>query len=266
MNQFLSGEGKKLRKTITQIVNSGGASHIGTSFSCVEILKSIYNNVDVEKIKNNDPLRDRVIVSKGHSAAAVYTVLYHHGLMDLDTLQTYHQNGSLLSGHVSHFVEYIEHSTGALGHGLSVAVGCAMGLKRKGATSKVYVVLGDGELNEGSNWEAMMLASQQKLDNLIVFVDDNKLGGIRKTSECCSIYPLFEKFTAFGFDCTTIDGHDEQKLQQSIDETIMNGKPTAIVCDTIKGKGISFMENENVWHYRPVSEESMRESLAELEE
>lgn len=261
----LSSEGKILRKKITEIVNSGGASHIGTSFSCVEILNSIYKSVDVEKIRQKNPLRDRIIVSKGHSAAAVYAVLHHHGLMATETLHTYHQNGSLLSGHVSHFVEHIEHSTGALGHGLSVAVGCAMGLKRKDSASRVFVVLGDGELNEGSNWEAMMLASQQKLDNLMILVDDNKLGGIGKTSDCCSLYPLDEKFAAFGFNCEIIDGHDEQVLSGRIKNAKNNEKPTALICNTIKGKGISFMENENVWHYRPVSNQHLLETLAELE-
>ena len=140
-----------------------------------------------------------------------------------------------------------------------------MGLKRRKSKSRVFVVLGDGELNEGSNWEAMMLASHQNLDNLMVLVDDNKLGGIGKTSECCSLYPLDDKFTAFGFNCEIIDGHDEQVISNCIKNVKVNGKPSALICNTIKGKGISFMENENVWHYRPISNEHLLESIAELE-
>jgi transketolase len=254
-----------IRKTILDIVHKAKASHIGSSFSVVEILNAIYASMDTEKIRAGATDRDRLILSKGHSAAALYSVLYHCGLLRKEQLDTYYLNDSLLSGHASHFVPHVEHSTGALGHGLSVAVGVAVGLMSRGfKSSRVYVVVGDGELQEGSNWEALMLAGYKKLNNLLVLIDNNKIGGIGKTDYCCSLEPLDKKLESFGFKTFEVDGHDEEEIYQTIQELKESETPGAVTCNTIKGKGVSFMENNNVWHYRPPSDEEYEKALIEL--
>lgn len=256
-----------LRKTILKMIHKSKSSHIAVSFSVVEILCAIFDNVKIEKIKNQSDDRDRLIVSKGHSAAAVYAILNQFGLITDDEIDTYCNNNSIFSGHVSHFVPYVEHSTGALGHGLPVAVGICIGLLAKGyESSKVYVVLGDGELNEGSNWEALMLAGNLKLSNLIVLIDKNNLGGVgNNLDNYCSIDPLDQKFQSFNFDVKTIDGHDVKQISSSIVEDPIQVSPKAIICNTVKGKGVSFMENNNVWHYRPPNNEEYNEALKEIE-
>ncbi|MFN8670606.1 MAG: transketolase [Candidatus Sericytochromatia bacterium] len=244
------------RKIIIEAVRHVGASHIGTSFSCVEILNAIYRSVDINKIKNNSLDRNRVIISKGHSAAAVYSILYKYGLISKEILDTYHKNGSILCGHVSHFAPYIEHSTGALGHGLPVAVGIAVGLISKGLKQvKNFVLLGDGEMQEGSNWEAIMLAGHMKLNNLYILVDKNSLAGTEPLDNYCSLGNLKNKFESFDFLTFEVDGHNEDKIYSIIQENKNSEKPVAIICNTIKGKGVSFMENNNTWHYRPLNED-----------
>lgn len=256
---------KGTRKTILDIIHRSGASHIGTCYSVIEILQAVYRSVDIDKIKTNAEDRDRIIVSKGHSAAALYATLFNFGLMSRADLDTYHQNGSLLSGHVSHFVPYVEHSTGALGHGLPVAVGICLGLNSKSLHgTRTYVVVGDGELHEGSNWEALMLAGHHKLENLCVLIDRNCLSGIGKTCDCCSLDDAKEKFESFGFKAIVIDGHNEEIILETIHKSRSSAIPVAIICNTVKGKGASFMEHENVWHYRPVNKEWYDKALLEL--
>lgn len=255
-----------IRRTILDIINTSKASHIGSCYSIVEILSAIYRSVDIKKIRAHHEDRDRVILSKGHSAAALYSVLCHYGLINEKEIETYCSNGSLYSGHASHFLPYVEHSTGALGHGLSVAVGMGIGLKSREFSSKVYVIVGDGELNEGSNWEALMLAGHKKLNNLFVLIDNNKLGGIGETDYCCSLEPLDRKCESFGFETYRVNGHDEELITSILQRKTSEGgnKPIAIICDTIKGKGVSFMENNNVWHYRPPLGEDYKKALDEL--
>jgi len=230
----------------------------------VEILDAVYESVDLDKIKRGDKDRDRVIVSKGHSAAAVYVLMAEHGLMDQAMLETYGKNGSLLSGHVSHFIPRVEHSTGALGHGLSVGVGAAIGLRARHFPSRVFIITGDGEMHEGSNWEACMLAGHLKLNKLCVLVDANNLCGITHTAQVCSLEPWLDKFRAFGFAAYEADGHDEGALRGLIRKTGGADRPVAIVCRTVKGKGVSFIENQNAWHYRPPDKEALEKILAEL--
>lgn len=264
----LSSGSKAIRSIILDIIHASGASHIGSSFSVADILMAIYGCVDIDKIRNRQDDRDRVIVSKGHAAAALYAVLFKYGLLDKTLLNTYYKNGSLLSGHVSHFVPFVEHSTGALGHGLSVGVGVCIGLKsRNFSISRVYVVIGDGEMHEGSNWEACMLAGHLKLNNLCVLVDNNHLGGIGRTDECCSLKSLKKMFGSFGFTVFEADGHDEKAISSIIKETRGNtDKPVSIICRTVKGKGVSFMEEDNVWHYRPPNKEAYQKAAMELKE
>ena len=253
------------RKIILDIVYNSGASHIASSFSVVEILRAVYRSVDINKIKNCCVDRDRIIVSKGHCAAALYTVLFEFGLMNKTDLETYHKDDSLLSGHTSHFVPNVEHSTGALGHVLSVAVGICIGFKAMEASvSKTYAIIGDGELQEGSNWEALMLAGHRKLDNLCVLIDNNTLSGIGKTDDYCSLHSIKEKLDSFGFKVFEVDGHDENKIYSIIQVEKNSIKPIGIICNTIKGKGVSFMENNNVWHYRPPNKEEYEKAILEL--
>jgi len=254
-----------LRKRILDIIHQSKASHIGSSFSVVEILSAVYRSVDIKKIKNKQNDRDRVILSKGHSAAALYATLNHFGLMSDEELETYYTNGSLLMGHATHLVPHIEHSTGALGHGLPVAVGISIGLKSKKIKSHVYVIVGDGEFQEGSNWEALLLAGHLKLNNLCLLVDNNKLGGIGDTNSCCTLKPLKSKLDSFGLSVFEVDGHNEDEIYLAIQKGKKLEKPFAIICNTTKGKGVSFMENENVWHYRPPNKEEYENALIEIE-
>ncbi len=255
---------KKIRKTILQIVHNGGASHIGSALSLVEILDTTFRNCDIEKIKKGEIGRDRVILSKGHGTSALYATMFHHNLISEKELNTYFKNGSVLGGHTSHHVPFVEHSTGALGHGLPVGVGMAIGIRSRNLDSKVYVIVGDGELHEGSNWEAIMFAGYKRLENLIVLVDCNELSQVGKLEECCSIEPLESKFRSFNFDVFDVDGHDEIKIEQSIKKLSKTGLPRAILCRTIKGKGISFMERNNLWHYKSPQGEDYEKALLEL--
>ncbi len=262
----LTSHGKKIRQSILDIIHNSGAAHIGSSFSMVEILSSIYSGIDLDKIRNQAPDRDRVVVSKGHAAAALYAVMHEFGIMDQELLNTFYKNDSLLSGHVSHWVPNVEHSTGALGHGLPVGVGMALGLKsKKFFSSRVFVVLGDGEMHEGSNWEAFMYAGHRQLNNLCVLVDNNKLGGVGLTDTICSIRNLESMIASFGFETFSVDGHDEQGLQTILQKTAgTTSRPVGIVCHTIKGKGVSFMEGDEAWHYRPPNKDARQKAITEL--
>lgn len=256
----------EIRKRILEIIHEAQAAHIGSSFSVVEILLAVYRSVNIGKIKNKQNDRNRVVLSKGHAAVALYVILNHLGLMSDEELKTYCVNGSLLGEDVSHHVSHIEHSTGALGHGLSVAVGIGIGLKSKKIDSRVYVIVGDGELQEGSNWEALLLAGHLKLNNLCILIDYNKLSGIGDINSSCSLEPLKNKIESFGAGVLEVNGHNEEEIYAAIQKTKEIEKPVAIICHTIKGKGVSFMENNNVWHYRPPNKEEYKGALLELEE
>lgn len=262
-NKTKLADSKMIRRDIVETIYEAGSSHIGSALSLVEILNTVYSLVDIEKIKCLSDDRDRIILSKGHGVCALYTVFCTYGIISREELATYCKNGSIFAGHATHHVKYIEHSTGALGHGVSVAVGMAYGLKKQGFDSKVYVIVGDGELHEGSNWEAFMLASTLQLDNLTILVDRNGLSGIA-TADCCNIQNLVEKLAAFGLNAKEVDGHSTSEIACAIQDCVM-GKPRAIVCKTVKGKGISFMEGQNVWHYRPPSEQDYLRARTELE-
>ena len=255
----------EIRKSILRIIHKSSASHVGSSLSVVEILNAVYSSVDVEKIRLQKNDRDRVLLSKGHAAAALYAVLNHYRLMNDKLFDTYYRNNSILGGHVSHSVNCVEHSTGALGHGLSVGVGMAIGLRSKKMNGRVFVVTGDGEMHEGSNWEALMLAGHLGLGNLCILVDYNKLGGIALTENCCSLDSLSDKFIAFGVEGYDVDGHSKKEITDIINSTKDNDKPVGIVCHTVKGKGVSFMEHENVWHYRPPDKEAYQLAIEEIE-
>ncbi len=254
-----------IRKTILSMVNKGGASHIGAAFSMVEILNAVYKSVDIQKIADKDEDRDRVILSKGHGASGLYAVMFHHGLLTQTAIDSYFLNGSIMAGHASHFIENVEHSTGALGHGLSVGLGMAIGSRSKGYLNRVFVIVGDGELHEGSNWEAIMFAGHNKTKNLCILIDKNERSQMGATSDACTLDPLIEKFKAFNFESYEVgNGHDEAEIIEIIKKTKNSKKPIAIICNTIKGKGVSFMEGDNIWHYRSPQGEDYENALSEL--
>lgn len=256
---------KEIRVKILKLLHNAKASHLGSNMSVVEMLTAIYSIVDCIKIKKQSPDRSRIFVSKGHCACATYSVMNSFGLIDNKTLSGYHSNNSLLAGHVSHSVECVEHSTGALGHGVSVAVGAAIGMKSMKYENNPmsFCICGDGEIQEGSVWEAFMLAGHLKLNNLIILIDYNKISSITKTNEVVNLEPLNEKFSSFGFSSVEVDGHDVNAICDEIknkDKT----KPLVLICHTIKGKGVSFAENDPMWHYKTLTDEFLAKAISEL--
>lgn len=256
---------KKIRRKIIDLLYRSKASHLGSSMSMVEILSTIYSLIDTNKIKKKTLDRSRVFISKGHGACATYSTMNAFSLISDQELETYHKDDSYLAGHVSHSVSCVEHSTGALGHGVSVAVGAAIGLKSKNfqLNPLSLVVCGDGEIQEGSVWEAFMLAGHLKLNNFIVFIDYNKISSIKGTNDIVNLEPLNNKFQNFGFECETVNGHDIDQMTDVIKQRNKT-KPLALICNTIKGKGISFAENDPIWHYRTLDEELYLKAKNEL--
>tara|TARA_B100001769_G_scaffold46547_2_gene33098 strand:- start:2222 stop:2965 length:744 start_codon:yes stop_codon:yes gene_type:complete len=247
------------------MTSKGKSSHVGSALSIADILAVLYTNINIDP---KDPLhheRDRFILSKGHAGAAVYAVLAELGFFSKEVLDTHYQDGSILSGHVSHKgVPGVEFSTGSLGHGLSVATGFALAAKRRSLKFNSYALLSDGELDEGSNWEAILFAPHHNLDNLTCIVDYNKLQSLTTVKETLNIEPLKDKLLSFGWDVFDIDGHKHDHIKDAL--TAKATKPKFIIANTIKGKGVSFMENKVVWHYRSANEDELSKGIKELEE
>lgn len=255
---------KAVRRTIIDMLYRGGAAHLGTNMSMVEILIAIYSRCDIDKIRSHADDRDRVIISKGHGAAATYAVMHHYDLLTEKEIARYHLDGSLLGGHISHHVPHVEHSTGAaLGHGLPVAVGIALGLRARAFNNaRVFVILGDGECQEGANFEALMLARHHKLSNLTVIVDANGLSSIGRTDDVIEMAPVYRAMGEFG-DLVICNGHNINHLTTLIRVRVRTrDKPNLIVARTVKGKGVPFAENEAVWHYRQLTKETYAEAIA----
>jgi transketolase len=252
-----------IRKNILKIANSSKGPHTGTALSCVEILTVLY--FDVLNIPSfEDENRDIFILSKGHGAMALYATLYEKGFLLEDDFFSYYQNGGSLPAHLDmNTNKAIEVSSGSLGHGLPQALGFAYSKKLKNLDSNVYVLMGDGETQEGSVWEAAMLAPKMGLDNLTVFIDRNNLQGYGRPSELVSFEPIDEKFKSFNWDVYRVDGHNTDEIKKAINA--VSDKPKMIICDTIKGKGVSFMEDEMKWHYFIVTDEFMNQGINELE-
>lgn len=262
-------ESTKLRKQILQMIVAAEGTHIGSAFSIIDILTVLYDKILNINPKNpDDPNRDKFVLSKGHGAAALYVVLAKHGFFSEELLKTYCLPGSILGGHPdSKRVPGVETSTGSLGHGFSVAAGFALANKINKNPAKVYCLIGDGEANEGSIWEATEVAAHHKLDNLTLILDDNKLmiGGF--TKDIIDPISFRDKFIAFGWNTIEIDGHDfRQMLEVFTKVPIKNGKPTVIIANTIKGKGVQFMENEKEWHSMLPNENQMKDALRELDD
>ncbi|MCH1624893.1 transketolase [Ferdinandcohnia quinoae] len=259
----------KIRRHGVEMTRISKGSHIASILSLADILGVLYSDIlkyDVGNPKLEE--RDRFILSKGHAGAAVYSALAEVGFFPVDELMTHYADGSRLSGHISHKgVPGIEFSTGSLGHGLSVGVGMALAAKKDKKNHRVIVTLGDGECNEGSVWEAVLFANHFKLSNLIVIIDHNKMQSLTYCDDTIAITPMEEKWKAFGWNVIEVDGHDHNQLRTSlsINPNLLE-KPTCIVAHTVKGKGISFMESDILWHYRSPQGEEYEAAVAELEE
>ncbi|MBN2322509.1 MAG: transketolase [Spirochaetes bacterium] len=257
----------QVRKNVLREIKAGKMGHIGGALSIVDIVTALYfkiMNIDPKKPLMRD--RDRFVLSAGHKCLALYAVLAERGFFDHSVLDTYGSLGSKLPGHPDmHKLPGVESNTGALGHGLSIAGGMAMGLKMDGLGSKVYVIMGDGELAEGSNWEAAAASSHHKLDNMLVFVDRNSLQISGRTVEVMSYEPLEERWRSFGWGTRIINGHDIETIVKAAEEfPFEKGKPSVVIADTVKSKGISFAEDRVDFHYWKAKEEEILQAEQEF--
>ncbi len=254
------------RQQILKYIKLANAGHTGGDLSCIDILNVLYNqimNVSPDTFKN--PNRDRFIQSKGHSVEALYVVLADRGFFPLADLETLCRYQSHYVGHPTRKVHGIEQNTGALGHGLSLSVGMALAGKMDQRRYRVFCLLGDGELVEGSNWEAALTASHYKLDNLVVIIDYNRLQITDSTALVCQTDPLEEKFAAFGWAVKHVNGHDLAAIESILQELpFTENKPSVLIAHTIKGKGVSFMENNKKWHHRVPTDEEYNTAMREL--
>tara|TARA_B100001250_G_scaffold300104_1_gene261784 strand:- start:18527 stop:19381 length:855 start_codon:yes stop_codon:yes gene_type:complete len=258
----------KIRLDIVRMINLGSSSHIGSALSCVDLIVSLYSYfLKVDPSNPDDPERDIFILSKGHAGAAVYATLANFGFFDRKKLDTHYQDDSSLSGHVSHKgVPGVEFSTGSLGHGLSVGTGIALAIKKRNQTRKVCVLLSDGECDEGSIWEAAMFASHHRLNNLLCVIDYNKLQSLDTVSNTLELEPFSMKWESFGWKVLEVNGHDFNKIEFALNEVGNSKKPVCIIAHTTKGKGISFMEDSVLWHYRTPKDDEFDDALNELDQ
>jgi transketolase len=249
------------------MVHATRASHIGSCLSAADILAVLYGRTmrfDPSRPAWSD--RDRLIVSKGHAAAAVYAALAEVGYFEPARLASYCADGSSLLGHVNaHDVPGVELSSGSLGHGLPVGCGLALAAKRAGGLQRTFVLLSDGELDEGSNWEAALFAPQHRLGNLVAIVDYNKIQSFGRVEEVLELHPLADKWRAFRWDVVEVDGHDCAALERALAPAGASDRPSVVIAHTVKGKGVSFMESDLAWHYRSPDDAQLRRALAEID-
>ncbi len=259
---------RRIRAQALRMVHRSKASHIGSALSITDIVAVLYGgalNVFSEQPKN--PARDRFILSKGHACVAIYAALADAGFIPRAALAAYATDGSQLMTHISHHIPGVEFSTGALGQGLPFGVGKALAAKRGGKDWRTVVLMSDGEMGEGSNWEAFLFAAHHHLDNLTAIIDYNKLQSLGTVASTLGLEPLADKLIAFGWDVREVDGHDHDALAANLSAEIWEpGKPQMLIAHTIKGKGVAYMENRVEWHYRSPSDEQLAEALAALGE
>lgn len=257
---------RRVRMSALQMVHRAKASHIGSALSISDIVAVLYGRVMNHFPERPDEKeRDRFILSKGHACVAVYAALAETGYFSIKELQDYGHDFSLLMNHISHMVVGVEFSTGSLGHGLPFATGKALAAKKLKYDWRTFVLLSDGEFGEGSNWEAMMFASHHQLDNLVAIVDYNKLQSLSSVEKTLRLEPLIDKARAFGWEAKEVDGHDHNALHELLKEKHWTkNKPSFLVANTTKGKGVSFMENKVEWHYKSPSNEQLAAALKEL--
>jgi transketolase len=254
----LEDSAKEIRQIILNMIFEAKASHIGSCYSVVDILNALYGKIlRVDPLHPNNPERDYLIMSKGHAAAALYATLSYYKFFPTEKLKTYCQNGSKLAGHVTALTPGVEFSTGSLGHGLPIACGIALATKQN-----VYVIQSDGECNEGSIWEAALFAAHHKLHNLTLIIDYNKIQSFGYVNDVLALESLSHKWTAFNWEVIEINGHDYNELHTALIKTTQ--KPKVVIAHTIKGKGVSFMENKLDWHYKYPTAEQYEIALNEL--
>jgi len=264
----LSKLAAKIRRHVVRMTSRAKSSHVASSLSMTDLLAVLYGGI--LRVNSAEPLwpdRDRFILSKGHGAAAVYAVLAEKGFFPVEELDTFYQDGSALAGHITRSgVSGVEASTGSLGHGLGIACGMALAGQRDHRTYRVFALLSDGECDEGSTWEAILFASHHHLDNLVAIVDYNKIQSLASTEDTLALEPFGDKWRAFGWSVREINGHELTEIQGAL-ETVpwQVGRPTCVIAHTVKGKGVSFMENSVLWHYRPPDNDELQRALTELE-
>lgn len=257
-----------LRLDVLDITTKYGG-HLTSCFSCVEILTVLYFG-HILRYRAAEPHwaeRDRFILSKGHAAAALYAALAERGFFPCERLATYCENGSELTGHVNHAVPGVEVSTGSLGHGLPIGCGMALAAKRGGLGWRTFVLLSDGECDEGSTWEAALFAPHHKLDNLVAIVDYNKIQSFGSVKDVLDLAPLADKWRAFRWEVHEVDGHDHREIEEALRAAAAAaGRPTAVIAHTVKGKGVSYMEDKLTWHYKSPDDGQLDQAIRELGE
>jgi len=268
VDTVLDARSLALRVTIVRMLEAAGRAHVGSAFSLVEILRVLYDHVlryDATKPKWTG--RDRFVLSKGHGCLALYVLLAEKGFFPEDELWRYCKSDGILGGHPEIKVPGVEVSTGSLGHGLSIGIGFAMNARLDESSSRTFVVIGDGESNEGSIWEAALFACKHQLSNLTLFVDYNKQQSYGSTREILDLEPIADKWRSFGFSVMEVDGHDVEELKHATSTLpFAADKPSAIICHTVKGKGVDFVENNLEWHHKnKVTPDEIRDLMSALE-
>jgi transketolase len=259
---------RKIRRHVVEMTHRAQASHVGTSLSMAELLAVLYGGVlRVDPSALESPDRDRFVLSKGHGCAGLYAVLAERGFFPPARLEDFYQDGTRMAGHVTHGgIPGVEVSTGALGHGLSIACGMALAGRRDRRLFRVFALLSDGECDEGATWEAALLAAHHRLDTLVAIVDYNKIQSLGTVKEVLDLEPLAQKWQAFGWEAREIDGHDVAEIYRVLSQIpLAPGRPTCVVAHTVKGKGVTFMENNLLWHYRAPDAVEVARALAELD-
>ena len=266
-NLELQKQANEVRKGIVTAVHSAKAGHPGGSLSAADIFTYLYfEEMNIDPADPDMENRDRFVLSKGHTAPGLYSALAHRGFFPVEDLTTLRKLGSYLQGHPRIHIPGVDMSSGSLGQGISAAVGMALGAKLSGKDFRVYTLLGDGEIQEGQVWEAAMFAAHRKLDNLVVIVDNNNLQIDGAIDEVCSPYPIDKKFEAFNFHVINVDAHDFDAIRAAFAEArATKGQPTCIVAKSVKGKGVSFMENNAAWHGTAPNDEQYAQAMADLE-
>jgi transketolase len=255
-----------IRSHTVRMVHRVNASHVGGGLSMADLLAVLYHEVlRSYPAEPRHPDRDRFILSKGHACAALYATLALRGFFPVEDLEQFGQDGSRLMTHISHKVPGVEFSTGSLGHGLGFACGKALAAKRQKKSWRVFALLSDGELDEGSNWEAILFAQHHQLDNLVAIVDYNKIQSLGSVKEVLDLHPLADKFRAFNWAVKEIDGHDHDAISTALRVLpLESGKPSCLIANTVKGKGVNFMEDLLLWHYRSPNAEQLKNALEQL--
>ena len=258
---------RRIRIHALRMTSLGGASHVGSIFSCADILAVLYGKtLRLDAANPESSTRDRFVLSKGHAGGGLYAALAECGFFSIEKLLTHYQDGSELSGHVSHHLPGVDASTGSLGHGLSIAAGMAYAGRLSNAFHRVFCVLSDGECDEGSTWEAILFASHHRLANMIVIVDYNRIQGIAPVADVLELEPFADKWKAFGWQVHEVDGHDHRGMEELFESLpFAPNQPSCVIARTSKGKGVSFMENTVLWHYRIPKGTELEAALAELE-